>query len=153
MVSEKTFKDFRILYRYIAQRQGQITPKVLTVRKQFYYFNSFDAKFQMTFVICLFYFNKLTFGKTFICEIERLNVKQRRSRWDGSMSCLIWIYAVCKSLLLSPVAVKELLICCKFQPLVFIFQLFPPYKIWERIFDLAKKRLKVNLWPSFEQNW
>ena len=52
-----------------------------------------------------FYFNKLSFGKTFICKVERLNVKQRRSR---SMSRLIWIYAVCKSILLSPVAVKEL---------------------------------------------
>ena len=34
----------------------------------------------------LFYFNKLSFGKTFVCQVERRNVKQRRSRWDGSMS-------------------------------------------------------------------
>ena len=27
-----------------------------------------------------FLFQKLSFGKTFICKIERLNVKQRRSR-------------------------------------------------------------------------
>ena len=27
-----------------------------------------------------FYFNKLSFGKTFICKVKRLNVKQRRSR-------------------------------------------------------------------------
>ena len=47
----------------------------------------------------LFYFNILSFGTIFICKVERLNVKQRRSRW----SHLIWIYAVCKSLL----AVKE----------------------------------------------
>ena len=45
----------------------------------------------------LFYFNKLSFGKTFICKVEGLNVKQRRSRWDGSLSRLIWIYVVCKS--------------------------------------------------------
>ena len=51
----------------------------------------------------------LSFGKTFICKVERRNIKQRRSRWDGSLSCLIWIYAVCKSLLLLPVAVKELI--------------------------------------------
>ena len=39
-VSEKeTFKDFRILYMYIAEGQGQITPKILTVSKQFYFFN------------------------------------------------------------------------------------------------------------------
>ena len=51
-----------------------------------------------------FYLNKLSFGKTFKCKVERLNVKQRRFR----LSRLIWIYTVCKSILLSPVAVKEL---------------------------------------------
>ena len=51
---------------------------------------------------------QLLLGKTIICKIERLNIKQHRSRWDGSLSHLIWICAVCKSLLLSPVAVKEL---------------------------------------------
>ena len=39
-VSEKkAFKDFTILCMYRAQGQGQITPKILTVAKQFYYFN------------------------------------------------------------------------------------------------------------------
>ena len=38
-VSEKSFKDFTILYMYIAQGQGQITPKILTVSGQFYFFN------------------------------------------------------------------------------------------------------------------
>ena len=55
-----------------------------------------------------FYFNKLPLRKAIICKVERLNIKQRKSRWDGSTSRLIWIYAVCKSLWLSPVAVKEL---------------------------------------------
>ena len=73
-----------------------------------FFFNSFGAKFQTTFVICFFYFNKLWFGKMFICKVDRLNVKQRRSRWNGALSHLIWIYAVCKSILLLPVAVKEL---------------------------------------------
>ena len=36
---KKTFKDFMILYLYIAQGQGQTTPKILTVAKQFYFFN------------------------------------------------------------------------------------------------------------------
>ena len=58
--------------------------------------------------IFLVYFNKLLVGKTFIYKIERLNVKQRSSRWDSSLSRLIWIYAVCKSLILSPMTVKEL---------------------------------------------
>ena len=74
------------------------------------FFNSFGAQFQMTFVVCFFFFNKPSLGKTFICKVERLNVKQRRSRWDGSLSLLFWSYAVCKSLLLLPVAVKELTI-------------------------------------------
>ena len=56
-------------------------------RKSF--INSFDD-------ICrlLFYYNKLPFGKTFICKVERLTVKQLRSRWDGSLSRLIWICAL-----------------------------------------------------------
>ena len=62
-------------------------------------FNSFVASL-------LFYFNKPLLGKTFICQVERLNVKQCRSRWESSLSHLTWIYAVCKSLSLSPVAVK-----------------------------------------------
>ena len=32
---KKTLKDFTILYMYIAQRQGQIAPKILTVAEQF----------------------------------------------------------------------------------------------------------------------
>ena len=31
------------------------------------------------------FFNKLSPGKTFTCKVLRLNVKQRRSRWDGSL--------------------------------------------------------------------
>ena len=44
--------------------------------------NSFDAKFQTTFVKCrlLFFFNKLSLEKKFIRKVERLNVKQRKSR-------------------------------------------------------------------------
>ena len=47
--------------------------------------NSFGAKFQTTFVVCFFvcfffHFDKLSFGKTFISKVARLNVKQRRSR-------------------------------------------------------------------------
>ena len=57
------------------------------------------------------YFDKLLFGKTFMCKVERLNFKQRRSRWDGSMSRLIWIHAVCKILLIPPVAVKKFRFC------------------------------------------
>ena len=41
--------------------------------------NSFGAKFQTTSVVC-FVFNKLSLGKKFKDKVERLNVKQRRSR-------------------------------------------------------------------------
>ena len=48
-----------------------------------------------------FYFNKISFGKTFICKVERLNAKQiEPSHLD--LYCL-------QKLLLSPVAVKELI--------------------------------------------
>ena len=33
VVTEKMFKDFTILYMYIAQGQGQIIPKILMVTK------------------------------------------------------------------------------------------------------------------------
>ena len=39
-VSEKKFKNYTILYMFIVQGQGQITPgdKILIVTKMFYYF-------------------------------------------------------------------------------------------------------------------
>ena len=32
-----------------------------------------------TFVTCFVFLNKLSIGKTFICKVERLNVRQHRS--------------------------------------------------------------------------
>ena len=57
--------------------------------------NSFGAKFQTTYVVCFFfYFNKLSFGKKFICKLERLNVKQRRSRdWAVSSGSMLFAKA------------------------------------------------------------
>ena len=63
----------------------------------------------------LFFFNNYRLKRClyiklkFIHKVERLNVKQRRSSETAHMSRLIWIYVLCKSLLLSPVAVKELI--------------------------------------------
>ena len=62
----------------------QYIPCIYCILWRIKWFNSFGAKFQMTFVIC-FFFNKLSIGKKFICKVERLNVKQRRSRWNGSL--------------------------------------------------------------------
>ena len=46
-VSKKTFKDYNILYMYIAQGQGQITPgdKTFVVTKSVCYFDH-NCKFQ-----------------------------------------------------------------------------------------------------------
>ena len=82
-------------------------------------FNSFGAKFQTTFfrrqmssfVVCFDFLTNYQFikiGSKFIWKAIRLNVKQRRSWWDGSL----WVSsesAVCKSLFSSPVAVKQLM--------------------------------------------
>ena len=72
--------------------------------------NSFGAKFQTSFVVCLFFF---FFFKN--CRLKRrlwVKLKDNSNSVDpdetAHMSRLIWIYAVCKSLLLSPMAVKEL---------------------------------------------
>ena len=57
------------------------------------------TKFQTSFVVCfVFFFNKLSIGKKVIYKADKLNVIMNR---------LIWIYVICKSLLLSPTAVKE----------------------------------------------
>ena len=42
--------------------------------------NSFAAKFQTTFVVCFCFKLTIEWKKMFICKVERLNVKQRRSR-------------------------------------------------------------------------
>ena len=46
-----------------------------------------------------FFFNKLSLEKNFKREVERLNVKSVDHYDTGHMSRLIWIYAVCKSIL------------------------------------------------------
>ena len=83
----------------------QLSVILATIKNKTNNINSFSAKFQATFVVCFFI---LTNYRLYICKVERLTVQQGRSRWDGSLSRLIWIYAVCKSQLLSPVAVKEI---------------------------------------------
>ena len=40
-----------------------------------------------------FFFNKLSLEKQFIPKVERLNVKQRRSRWDGSSGSMLFAKA------------------------------------------------------------
>ena len=116
--------------------------------------NSSGAKFQTTFVICIFYCNKLSFGKTFICKVERLNVKQHRSRWDGSLSRLIWICAVCKNPLTLPVAVKELNDMSSFVSHCVVYQ-----KKRERNKRVKKRKDRTKGWrkmndrPETEEIW
>ena len=69
--------------------------------------NSFDAKFQRTFVVCFFSTN-YRFERSFICKVERLNTKQRRSRWDGSLWAVSSGSMLFANLLLLPVTMKEL---------------------------------------------
>ena len=55
-VSEKkTFKDYEILYMYIAQGQGQITPgdKIFVVTKNVCYFDYFDLPYMGMAVILI----------------------------------------------------------------------------------------------------
>ena len=59
---------------FLSSKVNMMSYQIITVM----IFNSFGRKFQTTFVVC--FFNKLSFGKTFICKDVRLNVKQRRSR-------------------------------------------------------------------------
>ena len=62
---------------------------------------------QISLDICGFFFNKLSLEKKILRKVERLNVKPSVNPDETvHMSRLIWIYAVCTSLLLSPMAVK-----------------------------------------------
>ena len=59
-VSEKTFKDYKILYMYIAQGQGQITlgDKILIVTERVCYFEHKIVSFSHWFLI---HYEKLNF--------------------------------------------------------------------------------------------
>ena len=47
----------------------------------FFFFFFFFCFFCCFFFFCIFFvFNKLLLGRKFLCKVERLNVKQRRSR-------------------------------------------------------------------------
>ena len=72
-------------------------------RKDYRGLNSFGAKFQTAFVVCFFLKTNYRLERSFYVKLKD---------WMSNsviMSRLIWSYAVCKSLLLSPVTVKELL--------------------------------------------
>ena len=55
-----------------------------------------------------FLFQQISLEKKFIRKVERLNIKQRRYRWDGSYEPSHLDLCCLQILLLSPVAVKEL---------------------------------------------
>ena len=67
--------------------------------------NSFGAKFHICRLLFFFFFfffsKKLSLGKKFIRKVERLNVKQHRSRSHLDLCCLL-------KPIIMPVAVKEL---------------------------------------------
>ena len=58
------------------ERSVEKTTGVLTLLAPYF-------RLHLSFVF--FFLNKLSIGKKFIRKVERLNVKQHRSRWDGSL--------------------------------------------------------------------
>ena len=72
-ISELTYKISNMLYKI-----SDMLYKISHIE----YKISYLLKCQISDEICrlLFYFNKLSLGKTFICKVERLNVKKRRFR-------------------------------------------------------------------------
>ena len=74
------------------------------------FINTFGAKFQMTFVICFSFLTNYRLKRSLYVKLKELMSNSidldETAHGDG---CLIWIYAVCKSLLLSLVEVKELM--------------------------------------------
>ena len=71
-------------------------------------FNSFGAKIQTTFVVCFSFLTNYRLKKSLYVKLTDWMSNKVDPDETARMSRLIWIYAVCKSLLLSLVAVKEL---------------------------------------------
>ena len=70
--------------------------------------NSFGAKFQTTFVVCFSFLTNYRLKRSLYVKLKDWMLNSVDPDETALMSRFIWIYAVCKSLLLSPVAVKEL---------------------------------------------
>ena len=67
----------------------------------------------------LFFLSKLSLENKFIRKVERLMSNSVDPNETAHMSRLIWTYVVCKSLLLSPAAVKVFKIHSKFRKYFF----------------------------------
>ena len=70
--------------------------------------NSFGTKFQTTFVVCFSFLTNYRLKSSLYVKLKDRMSNSVDPDETAHMSRLIWIYAVCKSLLLLPVAVKEL---------------------------------------------
>ena len=73
--------------------------------------NSFGAKFQTTFVVCFSFLTKYRLKRSLYVKLKDWMSNSVDPDETAHMSRLIWINAVCKRILLSPVAVKELKKC------------------------------------------
>ena len=64
------------------QKVTEVVSLVKNGRESTKRINSFGAKFQTTFVVCFFILTNCRLEKLYkiICKVERLNIKQRRSR-------------------------------------------------------------------------
>ena len=79
-----------IVYFLSSDRSSAVSSDVLNIRL------TLSAPIFRLHLSSLFVLNKLLFRKVFMFKVERLKV---------IMNHLIWIYAVCKNILLSPLAV------------------------------------------------
>ena len=104
---KKEKKKYQFVVRWISTLSGALRMRILLSFLGLKTFNSVIISQCQSITIkcccCCFNIFNMSLGKTFICKAERMNVKQRWPRWDSSSGHLIWIYVVCKSLLLSPV--------------------------------------------------
>ena len=73
----------------------------------YYIVNTFGAKFQTTFV-CICILTNYRLERRLYVKLKDWMSNSIYPDETAHLSRLIWIYTVCKSLLLSPVAVKEL---------------------------------------------
>ena len=68
--------------------------------------NSFGTKFQTAFVVCFSFLTNYRLTRSSYVKLKDWRSNSIDPDETAHMSRLIWTYAVCKNLLLSPVAVK-----------------------------------------------
>ena len=103
----------RLVWTYTYDNYG--IARVVHILRNFAYMcshktfiNSFGAKFRTTFVVCFSFLTNYSLKRSLYVKLKDWMSNSVDPDETAHMSCLIWIYTVCKSLLWSLVAVKEL---------------------------------------------